>query len=293
MRHILTATLLLTLAALTGCAPVGLALLNSLSNSSHYASHRSLPYGPLPRQTVDVYIPSPAPPTPAPVAVFFIGGRWTDNNAHNFFFVGEALASHGIVAVIVDQRFYPQVKFPTFEQDGAQAIAWTRDHIAAFHGNPHNLFLIGYSSGAHTAAMLSLDPEYLAAVNGSPTAWLRGTIGIAGPYDFLPLQQPDLKAIFGPPSQEWRSQPINFVTPHAPPMLLLQGKADLNVNPDNATHLAEKLAAAGDSARIIFYDQVDHYRIIAAMGHPVRSWAPTLQDITTFIQTHSQPSPTL
>ncbi len=74
------------------------------------------------------------------------------------------------------------------------------------------------------------------------------------------------------------------MTKNAPPMLLLQGRADTNVNPKNATSLAEKLTAAGDLVRVIFYDKVDHYRIIGAVGRPVRGWAPTLSDVLRFVR---------
>lgn len=285
MRRVFLLLLMLLLAPLPACSP--LQLLNALSDSHDYHLTSRIPYGDAHRQTVDVYVPKSSSPTPRPVVVFFIGGRWTENASKDFFFVGDALASHGCIAVLVDQRFYPEVRFPVFEQDGAKAIAWTKSHIANFGGDPDKLFVMGYSSGAHTAAMLSLDGEYLAAVGGSP-AWIRGTIGIAGPYDFLPLEQPDLRDIFGPPSQYARSQPINFVTPHAPPMLLLQGRADTNVNPKNATSLAGRLSAAGNSVQVIFYDKVDHYRIIGAMGRPVRNFAPTLHDVLEFVDERSQ-----
>ncbi len=195
MRHILAMWIVACSVAVGGCTPLG--VLNALSDSHEYQKTLRVRYGEGHRQTVDIYVPRVASAAPRAVVVFFIGGRWTENSSKDFFFVGEALASHGVVTVVVDQRFYPEVKFPAFEQDGAKAIAWTKAHIAEFGGNAERVFLMGYSSGAHTAAMLSLDGEYLGAVGGSPRAWIRGTIGIAGPYDFLPLEQADLKEILG------------------------------------------------------------------------------------------------
>ena len=118
------------------------------------------------------------------MVVFFYGGSWNSGSRDDYGFVGEALASRGIVVVIADYRLYPQVRYPAFLQDNAHAVAWTYQHIAEHGGDPHQLYVMGHSSGAYNASMLALDPRWLKAVNLSPTM-LKGWIGLAGPYDFL------------------------------------------------------------------------------------------------------------
>src|SRR3546814_9915209 len=85
-------------------------------------------------------------------------------------------------------RLYPQVRFPDFVKDGANAVKWARDNADRYGGSSDRLFVMGHSSGAHIAAMLALDEEFLKGVGGS-RSWLRGMIGLAGPYDFMPITE--------------------------------------------------------------------------------------------------------
>ena len=126
--------------------------------------------------------------------------------------------------------------------DAADAVAWTRAHIASLGGDPHRLFLMGHSAGAQIATLLALDPRYLRHDARSRQADICGVIGLAGPYDFLPLHDAELKLIFGPEDERPRSQPINYVTPQAPPMLLLAGQDDDVVKARE--HAAARRAAA-------------------------------------------------
>lgn len=178
------------LAAMAGCS--GQALINGLTPSGGYSKTADLAYGEQPRQRLDVYVPEDAAPG-APVVLYFYGGRWEQGSKAGYKFLAQALTSRGFVAVIADYRLYPQVKFPAFVEDGARAVAWVREHAGDYGADPNKLVLMGHSAGAHIAAMLTLDEQYLAAVGGTPKTWLAGTIGLAGPYDFLPLEADDLK----------------------------------------------------------------------------------------------------
>ena len=110
-----------------------------------------------------------------------------------------------------------------------------------------------------------------------------GIIGVAGPYDFLPLRDPELMTIFGSESERPRSQPINYVTPQAPPMLLLAGRDDTTVDPGNTLRLAAKLREAGVAAQSELYPGVGHVTIIGAVARPLGFLAPTRSDALRFI----------
>ena len=180
------------LLVLSGCSPVQ--LLNALTPDSTYDKTVGIAYGDDPRQKLDVYVPH-RPMPGAPVVVFFYGGSWNSGSRVDYRFVGEALASRGIVTVVADYRLYPQVRYPLFLRDGARAVAWTKAHIREFSGNPQRVYLMGHSSGGYNAAMLALDDEWLAAVGMSPGD-LQGWIGLAGPYDFLPIENPEVRPVF-------------------------------------------------------------------------------------------------
>src|SRR3712207_3414863 len=120
------------------------------------------------------------------VVVFFYGGRWESGDRGDYLFAAQGLVSQGFVAVVPDYRLHPEVGFAGFMADGAAAVRWVRDNIAGFGGDPAQIFLMGHSAGAHIAALLALDERWLAD-QGLPRGTVRGAIGLAGPYDFLPL----------------------------------------------------------------------------------------------------------
>jgi acetyl esterase/lipase len=263
----------------TACSPLG--LLNGMAPKR--LSARNIPYGAGPRRTLDVYGPTRSH-GPAPVVVFLYGGSWDSGAKEDYRFVGGALAAAGFVTVIPDYRLYPEVVFPTFLEDCAAAFAWAAAH-AADYGGGEQVFLMGHSAGAYNAAMLALDPAYLARAGSSQP--LAGMIGIAGPYDFLPVGTAELKAIFGQPPTPPDTQPINHVDGRNAPMLLLAGETDITVLPRNTRRLAAAIRAAGGPVQSRLYPGIDHKEIIGAMGVPFRFLCPTYRDCTSFISAHA------
>ncbi len=263
-------------------------ILNALAALEPCEVTSEIAYGEGPRRKLDVYQPSDAH-TDLPVVVFFYGGGWEEGERSDYRFVGAALASRGIVTVIPDYRIYPQVRFPAFLEDGAAAVRWAREHAAQFGGDPGRIVLVGHSAGAHIAAMLTFDRQWLAGVGLDATRDLAGMVGIAGPYDFLPLRSDRLKDIFGPEPGRALSQPINFVAGGEVPVLLVTGRKDGVVDPGNALRLAARIHAHGGSAQTQTYALVGHPTIIGAFGAPLRPLAPVLADTVEFIASVTGP----
>ena len=249
----------------TGCS--GIDALNALTPRSGYAVHRDLLFDAATGLRLDVYVPEGGRDTP--VAVFFYGGSWQEGARTDYRFVGEALARQGILVAIPDYRLYPDVRYPAFLGDAARAVDWMHAHAAAYGGNPEMLFLVGHSAGAYNAAMLSLDPAYLAATGMSREA-IRGMIGLAGPYDFLPLQDAALKDIFAPASDLRESQPITHVDGRNPPLLLIHGRNDRQVKAENSRRLAARVEDAGGPVALHIYDRLGHAFAVANLAAPLR-----------------------
>ena len=280
--------LLATLAA--ACQPVK--LLNAIIPTRQMQAGKNIAYGQHPRQQLDIYQPkanSAAKGKLAPVVIFFYGGSWDSGSKDDYLFVAEALVSRGYVTVIADYRLYPEVKFPALMQDPAMVVDWVARHIADFSGNPQQLFLMGHSAGAHLAVMLSVNAAYLQAAGTSP-AILRGCIGLAGPYDFLPLTSDRLKAIFAPESEQWRSQPVNFVDGKQPPMFLLMGLKDTVVWPRNTLRMADAVQRHGGEVKVSTYPDYNHVDMVAKLARPLRGSSDLLENIDRWIQAHVQPS---
>jgi acetyl esterase/lipase len=268
-------------ALLSACSP--LHAINLLVPKSGYDVHGALAYGGDPRQKLDVYVPQGLQ-GPAPVLLFFYGGAWSSGNRGDYRAFGQAFASEGIVTVVADYRLYPQVKYPAFAQDAAKALAFVHAHAAAYGGDPGRVFVAGHSAGGYNAVMLGSEPNFIEA-EGGKMDWMRGVIGIAGPYDFLPLKEADYIDIFHGANNA-DAMPINHVTGPRPPMLLVAGTADSVVDPGNADRMAAKLVNAGGSATVIKYPGTGHIGIILSLVPGFRRLTTLRQDVLDFIHAH-------
>lgn len=283
-------TLLAVLATglLAGCQATLFAGLNATARSSGVVATRDIVYDARHRLALDVYRPADA--RGAPVVVFFHGGSWKSGKRQWYRWVGEALARRGLVVVIPDYRLWPRVRLGGFMQDAAHATAWAQAHAADYGGDPAALFVMGHSAGAHIGALLATDGRWLRAVGMQP-AQLQGFIGLAGPYDFLPLTDPDFIDMFGTThAAQLTSQPVHYVDGDEPPMLLLQGTADRIVQPRNARSLSAAMARAGETAELKLYPDIGHFAILFAMSRPLRARAPVLDDVAGFVREQAVPA---
>jgi len=277
----LTASLAVAVPTL-GCTPAR--VLNAVVPTQGYQLEQDVAYGVETRQKLDIYKPDHVPPD-AKVAVFFYGGRWKYGSKSDYLFVGQALASRGIVTVIADYRLFPEVRFPDFLADGAKAVGWVRRHIAGYGGNPDHIHIVGHSAGAYIAAMLALDPSFLGA-EGIELDAIDGMIGLAGPYDFLPIKDPVVQEVFAVDDLD-ATQPINHVDQGKPELLLLTGDADETVMPGNSERLGAAIRALGGQAEVKAYQGIGHIGIVLALASPFRWLAPVLDDIEETIRSRS------
>ena len=275
-------------ALLTACSAVD--VLNATVPSDTYRNIASVPYGDQSRQKLDVYLPTQALAEKslaaggAPMVVFFYGGSWSSGNRADYRFVGEALASQGIAVVVADYRLSPEVRYPVFLQDSALAMRWAFDNAQKYGADPARIFVMGHSAGAYNAAMLALDKRLLGAVGLSP-ARLAGWIGLAGPYDFLPIGDRLTRVAFEWPNTPPDSQALFHASSASPPALLLAPEQDSLVNTQRSTvGMAQRLKSSGVRVESELYDTVSHVTIVAAMASVLRSRAPVLERVTAFVQ---------
>lgn len=238
-------------------------------------------YGADPRQKLDIYIPDGLA-GPAPVLLFFYGGSWQSGRREDYFAFGQAFASQGIVTVVADYRLYPQVTYPAFVEDGAAALSFVHANIARHGGDASRIFVSGHSAGGYIAVMLGAEPAFVKAKGGSPD-WIRGVIGIAGPYDFLPLREDSYIAIFhGRDNRD--AMPVNHITGKRPPMLLAWGTGDGTVGAVNIDRMEAKLRSVGSPVETRRYPGVGHIGIILSLAHGFRGRTTLHQDMLDFIR---------
>lgn len=216
----------------------------------------------------------------ASVVVFVYGGDWRTGRRQDYRFVGQSLAKAGLLVLVPDYRKTPQVTFPAFVEDAAQAVAWSKRHAVEYGGDPSRIFLVGHSAGAHIVAMLGTDGRFLQAVGMRPRD-LAGVVGLSGPYDFLPLTDPALQEVFAPQLNWPLSQPVNFVDGDEPPFLLFQGTADKIVQPRNSVSLAAKLRASGEPVQLQMIQGAGH---VATLTGLVREDSDVRTQVLQFIR---------
>jgi acetyl esterase/lipase len=240
-------------------------------------------YGADPRQKLDIYVPDNLT-GPATVLLFFYGGAWSAGSKDQYLAFGQAFASQGIMTVVADYRLYPQVTYPAFVEDGAAALAWVHGNIARHGGDPARVFVSGHSAGAFNAVMLGSEPAFVKAVGGD-LSWMRGVIGIAGPYDFLPLVEDSYIAIFHGRNNH-DAMPVNHITGPRPPMFLAWGTGDSTVGAVNIDHMEAKLKSVGSPVEAHRYPGASHIGIILSLAHGFRGRTNLHQDMLRFIRSH-------
>ena len=276
-------TLLLGTSLLLGlqaCSP--LRVINGVIDDGAYQLTKNIAYGGHPQQKLDVYQPS-EPCDQCPVLIWLYGGAWSSGDKDLYTFVGEAFAAAGMVVVIPDYRQYPGNLFPDFINDAAAALSWVKENISDYGGNAEKLNLMGHSAGAHISMMLAFDPQYLARVE-MPTSSIRAVIGLAGPYDFLPIREAYIRKIFSTAKPLESSQPISFASAAAPPVLLAMGLKDKRVDPQNSVRMATAIEAQGGRVQVISYPDIGHSKILLSLSRPLRASSDVYHDTLAFIK---------
>jgi acetyl esterase/lipase len=242
-------------------------------------------YGRGPRQSLDIWVPDTARADDRlPVLVFFHGGGWASGGRGDYGFVGRALARQGFIVILPDTRLVPKAHWPDFLEDSAAAVAWTHRHIASLGGDPGRIALIGHSAGAYNAVMLALDSQWMRGAGGD-ASMIRGVAGLAGLYDFLPLEKGGFaEKAMGRVTPPERTQPIAFARGDAPPLWLASGESDRTVRPRNSRNLADAVALAGGSAALRLYPGVGHAGLLIALAAPFQGRETVLADATDFLR---------
>jgi acetyl esterase/lipase len=236
-------------------------------------------------QSLDIWKPAEAATSPLPVVIFWYGGGWAKGDRASYAFAGRALAREGFLVVIPDYRKVPQVRFPAFLDDGAEAVAWVQQTIAKHGGDPKRIAFMGHSAGAYQSVMLALDAKRLTAA-GVDLASVKAAVGLSGPYDFHPFTSKrsiDAMSQWPRPAE---TQPITFARADAPPLLLATSDGDTTVRVRNAVNLAARLQGLGARAEVINYGPLSHEEVVMALSVPFRSKGTVLADSARFLHRH-------
>jgi len=233
--------------------------------------------------SADVYLPSPAPASNAPVVVLVPGGGWQTADRAGLAPLAEALAGDGMVVVNATYRVADDgVRFPTPVQDIECAVAFAADRARRAGTTPSRVILVGHSSGAHLAALAALAGPELAGACPFPVTTVDGFVGLGGAYDIAALAdlaEPLIGAPAGSRPDLWRqADPSTWVDHRLRPcplaVLLLHGSDDLQVPSSTTAVFADELKRSGHPLRVVIVPGADHTSIYSAQvaEATVRDW---------------------
>ncbi len=283
-RRFFAAFLMMGLLAGTfaGCANVR--TLNTLVRNDPGAEliANNVAYGIAKRQTLDIYAPEIGG-TNLPVMVFVYGGSWKNGKKEDYSFAGHAFASKGYITVLIDYRLVPDVTYPAFVDDTVLALAWVSENINKYRGDGQKIFVGGHSAGAYNAVMAVMSQEAQARVQFDP-AGIVGVIGLAGPYDFLPLKGEVTRNAFGRAQDLPATQPINLVREGLPAFFLATGTGDTTVKQRNTEELAKRLKAVGVPVTEHYYDGLTHADTLTSLTTKYRGKSSEYADILAFMK---------
>jgi len=258
-------------------------VLNRTLNRVLSVTQHTVDYGSHGRHKMDVFAPQKSLHGKRPVLIFYYGGYWSAGSRSMLIYtmLAQSFAHDGYVVCVPDYRIYPDVKFPEFIIDAAEAFAAVVNSVEKWGGDPDQVYLMGHSAGAHISAMLALDIRYLGA---ALVRRIKGVIGLAGPYDFLPYNTKKLEDIFSTTAFAEESQPIHFVHEDAPPFLLLHGSKDKIVGAGNSKRLKLKLQAMNRPVRALYFSKLNHYTILFAMLKPLGWYSHARKQVLRFMR---------
>ena len=178
----------------------------------------------------------------APVLVYVPGGAWALGwRRGQAYPLLSHLAAHGWVCVSVNYRVSPAHTWPAHIVDVKRALAWVKDNIASFGGDPTFVAITGGSAGGHLAALAALtpnDPRFQPGFPDADTA-VAAAVPIYGRYDWFSTEgtgRPEFLAylqkfvvkrkLADDPQVFFDASPIDQPTPKAPPFFVLHGSDD-------------------------------------------------------------------
>lgn len=139
------------------------------------------------------------------------------------------LREKDIGLVTVGYRLMPAAKPEEILQDAAAAVAWVLKNIESFGGDPKRVFVSGHSAGGYLAAMITMDPRWLAAQGETPEH-LAGLIAASAQVTThfnVKKQRGDTGPTLRPVIDEFA--PLHYAAAEGPPICLVTGDRDLDI----------------------------------------------------------------
>jgi acetyl esterase/lipase len=199
----------------------------------------------------------------APVLVQIPGGAWVYGNKQNQAYpLLSHLAARGWVCVSISYRLAPKNPWPAQIHDVKRALAWVKENVADFGGDPGFVAVTGGSAGGHLASLAALSPDDPALQPGFESAdtSVVAAVPLYGRYDwvsreglgrgqFMPfLERAVVRKRFADAPEVFReASPLCRVHPEAPPFFVVHGAADSLIPVEEGREFVDALRKVSSS----------------------------------------------
>ena len=239
-------------------------------------SQLDVPYGPLPAQKLDIYMPQGS--TAAPVLVFLHGGAWKGSNKECRASPAEVMCPKGAVWISVEYPLAPDHTIETQAESAEMALAWISANAASFGGDAHRILVMGHSAGAHLATLglfrlLDRRPDLVDDFE---------LLTLSGVFDLEPMIFTKVNDWLKlDPERAQRHSPISNIPARAPALHALAGGNEPGVFLRQSLDMVGAYARSGFASRFTALPNRNHFSVLEEFDDPA---SPLQRALMEFVQ---------
>jgi arylformamidase len=222
-------------------------------------------YGPGDIEWLDIYRSTRVP---APIFVFIHGGAWRSERSKDFAVPAEMFLDAGAHYVVPEFAWVQDVSgnLMVLAEQVRRAVAWVRENIARFGGDPNRLYIGGHSSGGHLAAV-ALTTDWQRQF-GLPSDLIRGGMCISGMYDLTPVRlSARNRYVRFDDATVAALSPIRHLDQLHPPLVVAYGTLETPEFQRQNREFAAAVESAGKKVRLLVGEHYNHFELPETLGN--------------------------
>jgi acetyl esterase/lipase len=239
----------------------------SASLRRKYPDRLDLPYGPRPRNRIDLFT---CGRNSAPLFVFIHGGYWQRNAKEIFSCMAEGPLANGFDAALIGYTLAPDATLTEIVAETHAAIRWLRREGPTYGVGKNRLVVSGWSAGGHLTAMAMALPE------------VDGGLAISGVFDVEPCRLNYLNEKLNLTANEARAMsPVLHLPAGSGAMTIAFGTAELPELQRQSRDYHAARQAAGLSSVLLPLGGRDHFSILEDLVRPDGQLTAALAQLVT------------
>lgn len=246
---------------------------NNPTTTNTPANNKDISYGENPLQKFDLYLQENAS-KPKPLVILMHGGSWVGGDKSDLSALANLLVNEGYVVINMNYRVLPE-SYPEPMEDIQMVLKWVSENVQTTKVDLAHIGLVGYSAGAHLAALYALtqNESYIAKDSALPkiavTVAFAGCYTLQDPHNASAISDNTILAWLQTAHPQSQGMPINQIdsTDHVR-FLLMHGAKDTVLPPSQSTLFCQALKEANIAVQLQIYQDRDHASLIS--GLPTR-----------------------